>query len=297
MKKRGFLQFSWVLAIIIGASILFLAIYGTTKVLHEGQTEQNAKTAKNIEILLNPLETNFQSFQTQYLKFPEETRIYNNCKGSGQGIQVSQKSLGKSSNYLINVNFHNKYIFSNKTIEGKSFYLFSKPFYFPFKVASLIYIIPSSKRYCFINTPEKTKTELENLKMPNFLFGNCPDNSIKVCFGSTCDISVDLNDKSITKDSEKVYFEDDALMYAGIFSDKKTYECELKRLINREISLIDLYEKKNQFQSIRGCDSNEVIDLEKLRAQLSQISDSSELFLARQYVNTLKENSGMCNLW
>ena len=93
--------------------------------------------------------------------------------------------------------------------------------------------------------------------------------------------------------------EDDALMYAGIFSDKTTYECQIKRLMNREKNLILLYEQKDKLQRERGCDSQEFMPLENLRVKVNSLSDSSELYSLDVDVKNLKEiNSfGGCNLW
>ena len=60
--KKGFLQisFAWLFAIIVGIFILFLAIYGVTKLINVGQYQIDSETAKNLGILLNPLETEDQ---------------------------------------------------------------------------------------------------------------------------------------------------------------------------------------------------------------------------------------------
>src|SRR3989344_4176200 len=97
--KRGQLQisFAWIFAIIVGAVILFLAIYTATKVIKIGDTAVSAKTGKEISVLLNPLETGFETSVVTLITMPVETRIYNQCSISGnfgrQIIKISQKSL------------------------------------------------------------------------------------------------------------------------------------------------------------------------------------------------------------
>ena len=72
MNKRGFLQisFAWLFAIIIGAFILVLAIYASTKIIKTEQLSLDAKTAKEIGVLLNPLETGFETGKTTSIKLP-----------------------------------------------------------------------------------------------------------------------------------------------------------------------------------------------------------------------------------
>ena len=81
IKNKGYLQisFAWLFAIIVGAVILFLAIYASTRLMSTEQTTLDAKTGKEIGILLNPLETGFESIKATSLGFPVNTRIYNRC--------------------------------------------------------------------------------------------------------------------------------------------------------------------------------------------------------------------------
>ncbi len=269
--KKGYLQipFALIFSIIVGIFILSLAIYGVVKVIHTGEGTIGAKTGKEIGTLLNPLETSFQSAQSSSLVFPVETRIYNKCNnnyGFGrQLIQISQKSFNKWTETDIDVGFSNKYIFSENPSEGKKFYLFSKPFDFPFKVADLIYLTSSSQNYCFVNAPENIEREISMLGQENLLTEDCPNSSIKICFGnSNCDINVNYNPETsnsysygfVKKKGKSVEFKSDALMYAGIFADKEVYECQVKRLMQRIEKLSMIYYDKSKFVSQKGCYSN-----------------------------------------
>ncbi len=308
MNKKGYhFGLSFLFSILLGASILFMAIYGTTKFLNVEQFGHNEETSSNLNALLEPLETSFQSYQSLSLEFPVTTRISNICKLGGnfgeQEIDISQKSLKKYSLISSPVNFYDKYLFSSHFVEDKKFYLFSKPFKFPFKVASLIYLVPASKNYCFIGAPQKINTELENLGEKNLFYKDCSSEGyINVCFngGDSCDISVNLYESSVThiNNGEKIYFDGDALMYGGIFSDKQTYECQVKRLIGREKSLIILYEKKANLQSRNGCFSDDVPLLEKINSELRDYTGSSNLESIRRSMNFYYEKSNPgCNLW
>ena len=103
LNKKGDLNlsFGWLFAIIVGAVILILAIYGATKVIKTGQSEEQAVGAKELGILLNPLETGFESAISTPLVLRVETRIFNTCSVSGnfgkQGIQTSEFSFKKWS--------------------------------------------------------------------------------------------------------------------------------------------------------------------------------------------------------
>ena len=305
MKKKGFLQisFSWLFAILVGVVILFLAIYGVTKLFHSGQTYQDVKTSKELGILLNPLETSFQGAQSLSLTFPVNTRLFCSCNINGefgkQLIRISQESFKKWSKTNIDVGFQNKYIFSKKIIEGKKMFIFSKPFNFPFKISDLIYIVSSKDKYCFIDAPDDIKEELENLNQENLLVDNCSQDSIKVCFeNNNCDINVDYLNGIIDKKGEKVYFYSDSLMYAGIFADKEIYECGLKRLMKRAKSLAEIYKNKANLIS-DTCETNMNDDLDVLTSQAGNLKNSEDLFKIIDVVENLedKNNQGVCNLW
>lgn len=307
-KKKGALEisFGWLFAILAGIVIIFLAIYFSTKIISTEQETKSAEVGKEVGILLNPLETSFESVQTTSITIPVDTRINNICELIGpfgrQAIQLDQKSFNEWTRTNINVFFYNKYIFSDEKIEGKRFYIFSKPFSFPFKVADLIYMTSSIKSYCFIDAPREIEEEISNLNQKNLLVENCSGSEIKVCFNKrVCDINVNYEMGSIEKGEETFYFDegDDALMYAGIFSDKDVYECQIKRLMLRIKELSLLYIDKN---AIVGKECGE----ESLAGELGQLSDvaggiknSDEIVFARIFADNVgeKNDARICRLW
>jgi len=309
MDKKGFLQisFAWLFSIIVGIFILSLAIYGTVKFIQTEERTLDAKTGKEIGILLNPLETSFQNAQSSSLDFPTETRIYNKCNNNfefgRQIIQVSQKSFSKWTETDIDVGFSNKYIFSEIPVEGKKFYLFSKPFDFPFKVADLIYITSSLENYCFIDAPEDIENEISMLNQKNLLTENCPDSSIEICFSGSCDIKVNYNEGdydsysygSVKKGGETVDFRGDALMYAGIFSEKEIYDCQVKRLMQRIEKLSLIYSDKAIFISKVGCNSN--VNLLELSNKAKDYSGFSSITYLVEEIKEKNNANGECRLW
>jgi hypothetical protein len=310
-SKRAFLQFSfaWLFAIIVGAFILFLAIYAATKVIGTEQTALDASSAREIGILLNPLETGFEEGKKSSITLPQETRIYNRCSSDGvfgrQVIKVSQNTFGKWTDTDINVGFSNKYVFSGDYEEGRTFYLFSKPFGFPFKVTDVIYLTSSKNEYCFINAPESVNEELLDLGQENMALENCGVDSVKVCFssqgsGESCDVVVDYSRGIVEKNRSRMYFYSDSLMYAAIFSDKSIYECQLKRIMQRANEISLLYADKAELVSLEQCNSNlnpELLSLANLENSFKGSEDLNN-FMIRLSEDIEKKNGlTECRLW
>lgn len=304
-KNRKAIEFSftWLFAVIIGVVILVLAIYGVTKMMSTGQTETGTVAAKEIGILLNPLEINFESGKISSISIVTETRIYNKCENNSnfgnQIIQTSQKNFGKFSEPSLEIKFPNKYIFSGDYEEGKRFNVFSKPFDFPFKTADLIYLTSSNKIYCFVSVSGSIEQELKNLNSSNLLLKNCPAEAIKVCFGSGtgCNITVNYNGGYVKKNSDTLYFETDALMYGAIFSEKDVYECQVKRLMMRTQELADIYNKKAAFLEQKNCNSN--LDLSTFKALLGNYKTSKDLpglFIKSNEIKDANDEE-ICKLW
>jgi hypothetical protein len=311
-NKKGALEFSfsWIFALIAGAFILFITIFGIIRmvdILNEGK---DAQTAATIGALLNPLESGFESAKKNLIKTQIETRIYSNCISSTtdeyfgeQTIRISEKTSNKWSETNIETSLSNKYIFSENYVEGKNFYVYSKSFDFPFKIADLLYLTSNSSTYCFINAPDRIENEIKNsLNAPNILFENCKEESIRVCFeiGTSCDVMIKENQKSVRKDGETMYYEGDALMYAAIFSSKEIYECQLNRLMNRADQLSWIYKEKAEFLTQEvGCSSEIITDLILLRQAEKSFQSSADLFGIANSAEILeiKNSNEECRLW
>ena len=309
MNKKGALEisFSWMFAIIVGIFILFLAIFAVTKILKTEETISDTKISKEIEAILSPLETGFESMVSTSFTLPTESRIYNGCSDEEpfgkQIISLSQKSFNKWSDGGLESSFENKYIFSSFPIEGKKFYVFSKPIEMPFKVADLTYIISSEINYCFKGVDEygEIKDELEQVAADNLytILEDCPENSMNVCFGNNddCDISVDMSNGKTEKEGDILFFHrNDALMYASIFSSSEVYDCQLTRIAFRIKSLAQLYLGKASFISKHGCYSN--VGLESLASISSGVDSSSFGYIVSLSEDSkLKNDRSGCKLW
>ena len=306
--KKGALQisFGWLFAIIVGGFIIFLAIFGVTKLIKTEQTTLDAQTGQEIGVLLNPLETSFQSAITTSFTMPTESRIYNRCNNVGsfgkQLIRISQKSFNKWTETNLDVGFANKYIFSKEIVEGKKFYIFSKPFNLPFKVADLMYMTSSKEIYCFVDAPEEIEEEIQTIKQENLLTKNCSDNMINVCFFGDCDINVEYSYGRgyVEKQGDKMYFVSDALMYAAIFGDADVYECQLKRLMQRIEELSLIYRDKAILIGKRGCDLEINTDLAELNILAGNLEDSEDILWLEtktEKLNDKNDAAGVCKLW
>ena len=259
MNKKGFLDisFSWIFAFIVGGLIIFGAVYGMSKFRNVEESKLAATSASDIGAFLNPLETSGNVIQSVYLKMPLESRIYNKCDLSqtfgSQQISVKEKIKNQWTGGNVDISYPDKYIFSSYYEEGREFFVFSKPFSFPFKVANLMYLTSANEEYCFVDPPKNIEEELTKLNQNNILVDNCTENSIKVCFDGGCDIRVDYKTNRVVKDEDLMYFVDDATMYAAIFSDMDTYECQISRLILRTKVLAQIYSLKASSIEQVGC--------------------------------------------
>ena len=307
MRKRGLqVAFSWLFAIIVGGFILFLAVFAAYKLMSTEQGALDARTGKEIGILLNPLETGFESAKTSSITFPVNTRIFNKCNHRGNFgrhlIQVSQRSFNKWTETEIDVGFSNKYIFSGVPVEGKKFYLFSKPFEFPFKVSDVIYMTSAQEDFCFIAPPDPIEREIGNIDPGNLFVDNCTEDMTNVCFvrGEGCDVYVDYNLEFVEKEGEKVFFKGDALMYAAIFGEPNLYDCQVGRLMKKVAILAGIYKDKENFVARVGCDSNIENELLGLGTLANQVNNSGGLgpvkFLADE-INEKNSANSACRLW
>jgi hypothetical protein len=159
----------------------------------------------------------------------------------------------------------------------------------------------ANENFCFVNTPVKIKNNLELLNQKNFHFTpSCPEDSTKICFDQTgCEISINTNSKTVKKNSQTVWYETEALMFAAIFSDKELYECQVKRLLDRTKKLSKIYFEKSQ--NLNSINCNNAVK-QALNGYVSSIdsyevsSDLTDLYpLSYSMKNSNKYSS--CKLW
>jgi hypothetical protein len=300
-RKKADFNFEWLFAMVVGALILFLAVYGASKIGQTMRFEKDTEVAKQISILTDPLQAGFSSGKLGKIIFRQETRINNVCFKTGFGqndISVATMS-GVGEKWLQTgtpISIHNKYIFSKRD-EGKEFYVFSKPFEFPFKVADLIMI--SSETYCFSDAPDAIKEELQGFNAPNLKFDNCTGEDREVCFSGNCGIRVygDEEEGYVDKEGLKFNYVGN-LLYAAIFSDKTIYECNVERLLYRTSSIAGILAEKADLMNSRECGTNMKPDLVSL-AGMAQKADSGDLFSLNQVIKQIgdKNDRELCKVW
>ncbi len=310
-NKKGFMNvsFGWIFALVVGAFILFMAIYVSVSLIDLQGTNQGAQVSRNLGMIFDPLETGFEDSKTTVLDISLKSKITNTCNLDSsfgtQGLKTSQKIFGKEHGGDIEVEFKNKYLFSDKIIEDRYFYIFSRKLDFPYKVADLVFVIPKSKTYCFSGAHKRITNLTMALNLDNIVnvSGECPDNADeKVCFpnspASDCTIVVD---NAVTQTTRKlgktVTFGDDSTMLASIFSDPEIYECQMKRIMARVASLAYIYDQKKDYIESKNCITP--ISLDNLYSQAINYEDSSDLPLLYSTRNNLIDNSKFrdCLLW
>lgn len=277
-NKRGFeFSFGWLFALIVGAAIIFFAVYFAAKLINFEKKETDTTAAKQFDIILYPVGTGLEENKITLLTFPVESRILFDClldKNFGEQVVKTSLSSTVGEEYEssgINSRSRDKYIFSQSVVSGKNFLAFAKPLYLPFKITDLIFVLPLNQKYCFIGSPENVLDEIESLRRQNKNLNStiyisdinkCPADSRKICFDfkdKSCYASVIGN--RLIKANSTVYFEGNALLYGAIFSEPDIYECQLQRLMKRISELSLVYANKEKGPASASCSTGLSQDL------------------------------------
>ncbi len=316
MNKKGIeFSFGWLFAMIVGAVIIFLAVYAAVKIVGTERTVGAAELSKQLETVLTPVETGYEEGKiVAPIEFPTETRIYNNCTldgNFGEQMIATDASSGLGEKWLnpeelVPSISYNKYIFSQSVVQGRSANAFSKPFSMPFKIANLLFIY--SGKYCFVNPPGDIEEEVNSLSMRDINtttdLSKCPRGSKIVCFYSEepkCNVVVDPGQKMVVKNGTAIFYEQ-GLIYGAIFSDSELYECQVKRLMKRASELALLYKAKSEqvSSSLGGCSSELQPDLEAFASMTAQMNSSvefREIFYFGESLNSRNNAMTKCKLW
>jgi len=309
-KKALEMNFALLFAIIAGAAILVLAIYGATKLGEMKRYQTDTEIAKEISVITDPMQAGFAEGSFGKIVFNQETEINNICFSSGFGKnEVSVSTYSRFGGQLSSggaTSIYNKYIFSPESQTAEQFYVFSKPFYLPYKISDLIFL--TSKNYCFLHSPEEIEDEISGLRMPNVKTANCSSDSVRICFNSFgCDVNIfgtcmencnsAYDEGYVEKGNERLYYSG-SLLYGAIFSDPDVYECNVKRLLYRTAEIAKLYEQKADLMNARSCSTNLKADLILFRA-LAESSSSKELAQISQIAKQIeiKNRAELCRMW
>ncbi|MGV8152117.1 MAG: hypothetical protein ACP5OG_03475 [Candidatus Nanoarchaeia archaeon] len=321
-KKAIEMGFNWIFAIIAGAFILFLAIYGTSKIMDIGTKTTNTQSAATIVALLNPASSGISSGKYYEIKFDKKSTLYSYCSSSkyipwGESKIAFSSELFKKTGEAGAAISTKKYIFSENNFSSKKIGIFSKPFFMGFKVADIIVI--KSKDYCFYNAPESIENEIKEMAIPGIIFyegdASSKDNctGTRVCFGATrgncqavvtdncgygnyCENEYDIG--TVIKDKKTIVYKK-GLIYAAIISSPEIYECNVLRIMNKYKALLDIYIDKSRVLQANGCPTNLESELEILKAEAGRIEKSSQLNDLNQLTQELeiKNNQAICKLY
>lgn len=301
MNRKGVdFTFTWIFAIIAGAAILGAALYITTQLIDSSDTQRDTLVAGEIANLLNPLETNLEDNKYSVIDFATDTRLYNECSVQGafgvQRLSTASKTRNQWSEQSISKLTYNKYLFSREVEEtsDNKLRVMVNPLYAPFKIGDIISIYGS--KYCFVNPSSNIEDLINDLSINgaqdiginiSSSLNSCPLNYTKVCFDRIgCEINVNTQLEVVTKNGKDMYYEEDSLMLAAIFSDPEIYECQLKRLMKRASELGVVYSKKSVYLEGSGCSNNLVSDLQSF-ILATNISSSRDF--ARQVMPIAEE--------
>jgi len=311
--KKGQFNFVWLFAIVAGGAILFLAIFGAMRTGDTYRYQADTEIAKSLSVITDPLQAGFAEGSFGKISFRQETRINNLCLGGGFGkndISVSTRSnIGEPWNSPGGpTSIHNKYFFSSETSSGLEYYVFSKPFNFPYEISDLIFM--TSDNYCFLNAPEEIADEIIGMNIENIEVDNCSlVDSVNVCFGSgsDCDVMVYgscgsrcdtvYDEGTVSKSGGDMKYVGN-LMYAAIFSDKLIYDCNVGRLMYRNGKIAEEFVAKADLMDARGCNTNLRGDL-SVWVGLTINATSNDLMALRSMAENMdsKNDRELCGVW
>ncbi len=286
--KKGFIEFGWIFALIVGALILLFAFYFIGTKMNESKVGQGLVAENTLDILLNP----FSSFgglgatSSKEITLQKKERINFSCNsdfGFGYDAILSATNPGVR---MVPKKVYDKYLFSEDSIYSKNLQVISKPFSMPWRVVDLIYLFSRDKGYCFVGMSQSRVADefgsgTTGMNISSFKFkdskADCEE-SITVCYGYGCDIVIDFEYSRVIKGTKEFPFIDDSTMYAAIFSSYDIYSCNMKRVAQRIRYETEVYRNKAQALGAKGCSS--IFSLEALDQSAGQVilsRTSSEL--------------------
>ena len=307
-NKKGFIEFGWIFALIVGALVLFFAFYFIGTKMTESKVGQGLVSENTLDILLNP----FSSFgglgatSSKEINLAKRERINLSCNAdSGFGYDYILSATNNVK--MVPKKVYDKYIFSENSIYSKNLQVISKPFNMPWRTVDLIYLFSRDKAYCFVGmsssaTYEEFGPGNTGMNISSFKFVDdemwCDKllDDITVC-SSGCDINIDYQNSRVVKSGKEFPFVDDASMYAAIFSSYEIYECNMKRVAQRIRFEIEVYRNKARSLGAKGCTA--VFNLESLdqsATQVIQSRTSSELGSSLSSLRAAADSLSMQNM-
>ena len=124
--------------------------------------------------------------------------------------------------------------------------------------------------------------------------------ALPISSGNKCDVVVNYDLRYVDKNNQKMYFYNDALMYSAIFSEKKIYECQLKRVMQRAEQLDLLYIDKAKLISREQCNTNlnqDLLELSNLEKSFSGSENFNNYMIDLTKRIQTENKIAECKLW
>ncbi len=320
---KGQFNFIWIFAILAGGTILVLAIWGAVQTGDTLRFASDTEVGKSISIITDPLQAGFAEGSFGKILFRQETRLNNICLADGRfgknDISIATRSgVGEEWNMAGGAtSIHNKYIFSEEENVGRDYYVFSKPFEFPYEINDLIFLM--SDRYCFLNAPNNIEDEILGLGIENIVLENCSIEDKVVCFGGPqagmssrqpgqeCDSIVygscsggcdSPYDPGVVFKSRGELEYVGSLMWGAIFSDSAVYTCNVERLMFRTGKTAEIFLEKARLMDARGCNTRMEGDLINWIGKVN-VAGMDDLISIESLARELerKNNQEACGMW
>nr|MBA4404743.1 hypothetical protein [Nanoarchaeum sp.] len=231
--KKGEIQFNLIFVIIAGVMILVFFLFFTTKYIDLKEKQEAAKIAGEIDNLVLGLKSSTQYKELNVPSF--------NLNVGCDNITINDKYTRELD-----------YVFFATNGNSKKLTFWVKEVEKGFRIDNVVFVIDNSKRYYSDNVnffPEFVTNGTSDNYDVGVFFDYCPNNNKKI---------VCVADNKI---NGEYYVFDEALIYGAAFGEIDNFKCSYSKLVDKWISLYDIYISKN----------NALTDGQEVRSQLNTL--------------------------
>lgn len=259
-KKAFMISFKFILSIIIGSIILMFFIFFAFKHISTQEKLASLDIINYLDLKLDIL-SNSQNLNTQF-NLPSNYNLNFICNK----ILISNKKTSYSSST-------EKLIASPSILKGKEIQIWTKSWFFPFKVTNFYYIA-NKKTNFYIESNEllkkipkifnaypltDTSKIIEKSRISDktvLVFSSQPKNLQELLKNNIKVLHI-LNNKQITFYPEQKttsYLDEETLFLAIFSSDFDKYECLKQKLINKLQKISSIYKQKSLLLGLKSKD-------------------------------------------
>lgn len=221
--KKGEVQFNLIFVIIVGVMILAFFLFFTTKYIDLKEKQEAAKISGQIDNLLYGLKANTQ---------------YKDLSASDFILNVSCRNITINGKYTKSLD----YVFFASNSNSRKLTFWVKEVEKGFRVDNVVFIIDNTKKYYSDDSnffPDFVNTGTESNYDVGVFFSNCPLGSNKK--------TICVNGNNLQYNSESFVIFDDALIYGAAFGNINNFRCSYSALVDKWVSLYDIYLMKNEY--------------------------------------------------